>query len=519
MKKNIILTCLLFTNTFCFADAYESQTNDIIDPVTQTTISNAYQVDVPGLLTFEQAQRYLRQVSPKLASEHANTVAKEMQREAVEPIDRPIVFTRASFNAYKIRKDIDLGDVKSSIANGINQKQSQVLGKLDNGLTNLGISVPNNIIPPIGNHVAGHIPDEYEFNKANQSVNLGVGVVWKLDTTGQVKAVEDLLDARTFEAKSHTRLSEDELYTTLVERYFNAQLAIIAAALRRDAYKTIEQTDYMAKRLYEEGFISLVERMEAQAALADARSEFIKARNTSRLAMKGLQRLFRTDYQISPLTPLFISTEPLNSLEYYQDIALNNHPALQIIEAKRQQAEQSRKFSNTKKYTPNVVMYGYTDVAKKPSWLAGVSATWSFTGGLDKSALVASSDAQIRQAEMSSLELKDNLLLAVEKYWHDVTNAQARFQALQTNIDLSYEVLEMRRMGLQEGVNTVLDVVQAQTLYLKASTEQAQAVNDYVQALAKLLQTCGTPLEFNNYLKNADIRLPQIYSAKSKKTK
>ncbi|MGI9340442.1 MAG: TolC family protein, partial [Psychrobacter sp.] len=157
-------------------------------------------------------------------------------------------------------------------------------------------------------------------------------------------------------------------------------------------------------------------------------------------------------------------------------------------------------------------LYGFSQVEKDPSWIAGVSASWKLWGGLDKTASLAASDARIRQADLSEIEVSDNLLLLVEKNWNDVNNAQARYQALQSNVDLAQEVLRLRRLGLQEGVNTTIDVVQAQTQALKARTEQAQAANDYVQALASLMQSCGTPLAFNTYLNAADIRLPTLYT-------
>lgn len=511
MKKNIILISLFLTTPFYFANANTNhtqiQTTELIDPTTKSKVNNSYQVNIPSLLTLGEAQKFLGQVSPKLASEYANLVAKEKQREAVKTLDEPVVFARATANAYKLQKDIDLADMKNNVSDGINNKQNQILDKLNNGL---GLGANAIQIPPIGNHITKRLPDSYDFQRSDQSINTGIGFVWPVYNAGRTKALGNLLDARTFEAEAHAKMTENQLYTTLVERYFNAQLAMIGASLRKEALNTIKKADHTAERFYEEGLISLVERMEAQTALADAKSEYIKARNTSRLAMMSLQRLLRTTYQIKPTTPLFISTKPLQPLEYYQDIALNHHPALKLVQAKKQQAEQSRNLSDTK-YKPNIAMFGYADVDKKPSWLAGVSATWSFSGGLDKSAMMASSDAQARQAELSSIELKDNLLLLVEKNWHDVNNAQARYQALKTNIDLSYKVLQMRKVGFQEGLNTVLDVVQAQTLYIKASTQQAQAVNDYVQALAKLMEACGTPLDFNNYLKQADIKLPALY--------
>jgi outer membrane protein TolC len=226
--------------------------------------------------------------------------------------------------------------------------------------------------------------------------------------------------------------------------------------------------------------------------------------------MISLQRLLRTDYRIKPTTPLFVSSRPLPDVSYFQNLALKHHPGLQKVAAKRVQAEQLRKLSDTG-YKPTVMLYGYGQVEKDPSWIAGVSASWKLWGGLDKAASLASNDAKIRQADLSEIEVSDNLLLLVEKNWNDVNNAQSRYQALQSNVDLTAEVLRLRRLGLQEGVNTTIEVVQAQTQALKARTEQAQAANDYVQGLAALMQSCGTPLAFNAYLNAADIRLPTLY--------
>ena len=220
---------------------------------------------------------------------------------------------------------------------------------------------------------------------------------------------------------------------------------------------------------------------------------------------------YGTDYRIKPTTPLFVSSRPLPDVSYFQDLALNNHPGLQKVAAKRAQAQQLHALSDTG-YKPTVLLYGYGQVEKDPSWVAGISASWKLWGGLDKTASLASSNAQIRQADLSEIEVSDNLLLLVEKNWHDVNNAQSRYQALQSNVDLAAEVLRLRRLGLQEGVNTTVDVVQAQTQSLKARTEQAQAANDYVQSLAALMQSCGTPLAFNAYLNAADIQLPTLYT-------
>ena len=471
----------------------------LIDPITHKSIENSYPLEVSSLLSLEQAQNILLQVSPKIAANQAAIAASEYETDALKTIDHPLVFARASATAYNLDADVDLSSIKNGIINDVNSSIDGI---------NPPIDIEN--LPDFGELVGDRIPDTYDLKRSGSTTGAGLGVVWPIYTAGRTAALTGASTARTQEAIADSILDTNELYNTLVERYFKAQLAIIAAYLRDDAYDTVQQVDHMAQRLLEEGFISRVDRLEAQSALADAKSESVNANNDARLAMMALQRLLRTDYRIKPSTPLFVSSRPLPDVNYFQDLALNNHPGLQKVAAKRAQAQQLHALSDTG-YKPTVMLYGYSQVEKDPSWVAGISASWKLWGGLDKKASLASSNAKIRQADLSEIEVSDNLLLLVEKNWHDVNNAQSRYQALQSNVDLAAEVLRLRQLGLQEGLNTPIDVVQAQTQYLKARTEQAQAANTYVQSLAALMQSCGTPLAFNAYLNAADIRLPTLY--------
>ncbi|WP_298908611.1 TolC family protein [uncultured Psychrobacter sp.] len=471
----------------------------LIDPITHKSIDNSYPLEVSSLLSLEQAQNILLQVSPKIAANQAAIAASEYETDALKTIDHPLVFARVSANAYNLDADVDLSSIKTGIINDVNSSVDSIDPPID--IENL---------PDFGELVGDRIPDNYDLKRSGSTTGAGLGVVWPIYTAGRTAALTGASTARTQEAVADSILDTNELYNTLVERYFKAQLAIIAAYLREDAYDTVQQVDHMAQRLFEEGFISRVDRLEAQSALADAKSESVNANNDARLAMMALQRLLRTDYRIKPTTPLFVSSRPLPDVNYFQDLALSNHPGLQKVAAKRAQAQQLHALSDTG-YKPTVMLYGYGQLEKDPSWVAGISASWKLWGGLDKTASLASSNAKIRQADLSEIEVSDNLLLLVEKNWHDVNNAQSRYQALQSNVDLAAEVLRLRRLGLQEGLNTPIDVVQAQTQYLKARTEQAQAANTYVQSLAALMQSCGTPLAFNAYLNAADIRLPTLY--------
>ncbi|MGP4863307.1 TolC family protein [Psychrobacter sp. T6-5] len=494
-------TAMAPSHTLAETHAEHSALDTLIDPITHKAVDNSYPLEVSSFLSLEQAQKILVQVSPKMAANQAAIAASEYQTDALRTIDNPLVFARVSASAYHLDEDIDLSSLRNGIVNEVNHT-------VDNAVPPIA-DLPD--LPNFGELVGERIPDSYNVKRSGSTTGAGLGVVWPIYTAGRTDALTGASEARTQEAVADSILDKNELYNTLIERYFKAQLAIIAAYLREDAYDTLQQTDHMAERLFEEGFISRVDRLEAQSALADAKSESVNANNDARLAMIALQRLLRTDYRIKPTTPLFVSSRPLPDVSYFQDLALNNHPGLQKVAAKRAQAQQLHALSDTG-YKPTVLLYGYSQLEKDPSWVAGISASWKLWGGLDKTASLASSNAQIRQADLSEIEVSDNLLLLVEKNWHDVNNAQSRYQALQSNVDLAAEVLRLRRLGLQEGVNTTVDVVQAQTQSLKARTEQAQAANSYVQSLAALMQSCGTPLAFNAYLNAADIQLPTLYT-------
>ncbi|MGO2733633.1 TolC family protein [Psychrobacter sp.] len=494
IQKSYAKNKTIATNSEIEISQQQPNLKTLVDPTTHKNIDSSYSLEVPSLLSLEQAQNILLQVSPKLAANQAAIASSEYQTDALDTLDNPLVFARVSATAYNLDTDLDLSSLKSGV---VNEADS------------LAPYFPN--LPNLGELADERIPDSYELKRSGSTSGAGVGVLWPIYTAGRTTALTSASEARTQEAIADSLLDKNELYNTLIERYFKAQLAIIAAYLREDAYDTLQKTDHMAQRLFEEGFISRVDRLEAQSALADAKSESVNANNDARLAMMALQRLLRTEYRIKPTTPLFVSSRPLPDVTYFQDLALANHPGLQKVAAKRKQAEQLHALSDTG-YKPTVMLYGYGQVEKDPSWVAGISASWKLWGGLDKTASLASSNAKIRQADLSEIEVSDNLLLLVEKNWHDVNNAQSRYQALQSNVDLAAEVLRLRQLGLQEGVNTPIEVVQAQTQSLKARTEQAQAANSYVQSLAALMQSCGTPLAFNTYLNAADIQLPTLYT-------
>jgi outer membrane protein TolC len=419
-------------------------------------------------------------------------------------LNKPVVYLATSATHAHIADDVDTRELKGDLSHVIDNT-------LNNDLTSLPVALPKPTSPiDVGNLVTEPIPNNIPIDVDKNRVSGNVTVMWSAYNGNKTASLTQLLNSMTEESRADANLSLDEQYTTLTKRYFQTQLAIMAAYLRADALNAIRATDHAAQRALDVGLISKVERLEAKKALADAEYENSKALNDAELAMTALQRLLRTPYFIKPTSPLFVSTKPLPPLSYFQQQAKMHHPGFDKVAAKYNQAKALHEFSESA-YKPNVTVFGRSEIDADPNWIAGVSANWKLWGGVDRRTSTQSSLAKLHQAEFSQVDVNDNIMLLVEKNWQTVNNARDNFIALNTNIELASEMLRFRQLGFKEGVNTAVEVMQAEANLEKAKTEQAKAANDYVQAMADLMQSCGTPLEFNRYMQAADVKLPAIY--------
>lgn len=462
----------------------------------------SYGLDVPSNLTLAQAQQYLVKVSPKVAADNAAIVSNELRAESTKGLNKPIVYLGASATHLHVDDNVDTTGIKNNLA---------IDNAVNNNIGNLPITLPlPTTAVDIGGLITDPIPNSIPANVDKNRTGANVTVLWSAYNGHKTEAVTSLLNGMTDESRADADLSLDEQYTTLTKRYFQTQLAIMAAYLRADALNAIRATDHAAQRALDVGLISKVERLEAKKALADAEYENSKALNDAELAMTALQRLLRTPYFIKPTSPLFVSTKPLPPLSYFQQQAKMHHPGFDKVAAKYNQAKALHEFSESA-YKPNVTVFGRSEIDADPNWIAGVSANWKLWGGVDRRISTQSSLAKLHQAEFSQVDVNDNIMLLVEKNWQTVNNARDNFIALNTNIELASEMLRFRQLGFKEGVNTAVEVMQAEANLEKAKTEQAKAANDYVQAMADLMQSCGTPLEFNRYMQAADVKLPAIY--------
>jgi len=439
-------------------------------------------------LSFEAARQHMLERSDKLAAARAAVESKDLQREGLRGLGGPVVSVSGLAYAYNANLHLDLDPLNQRIAN-------------------IGQALPTSIQGIVARVPIPQLPNSYTLNRHDTGANASVSAVWPIYMGGAGDAARGFVDAQSREAQADAEQAGHEVDALLAQRYFGAQLARRAAVLRAQAERTIAEHDTAAQKMLAAGVISRVERLQASAAYEEARRNARKAEDDAELAAVALARTVRTEGLVAPLTPLFVLSQPVEPLGHFIDAALMRHPGLAKVAAKKSQAEQLHEGEEALR-RPQVIAFGTRELRSgNADWVAGLGVRWTLYDSVDRNALSAASLKQVEQAELTGAQARSDISLLVERNWRAVENARRHFLAMGASIELAQEVLRLRVAGLREGTSTTLDLIDAETNLAKVQTERAQAANDYVQALAQLLESAGLSERFTDYIARADIRI------------
>jgi outer membrane protein TolC len=439
-------------------------------------------------MTFEAAWERVKSGSDQLAAAQAAVDSKTLQERGLKGLGGPVVSLSAAAYAYNANLDVNLDPV--------NQRLAQISQQLPIPLQNLPIPLP---VP--------QFPASYTFNRHDTGTTKSISAVWPIYAGGASDAVRGFVAAQGSEARADADKTGHELATLLVQRYFGAQLAGKAAALRQAALDDIRQHDAATAKMLSAGVISRVERLQAQQAYEEARRNALKAQDDAELASVALARTVKSDGIVKPETSLFVITQPIEPLPHFLDQALLRHPGLAKVNAKKSQAEQLHLGQEALR-KPQVFAFGQRELKTgSANWIGGLGVRWTLFDAVDRNALAAASHKQIEQAERSEAQARSDIGLLVEKNWRSVEQTRRQFLATAAGMALSREVLRLRTAALREGTGTALELMDAEVNQAKVETERAQVAYDYVMALARLLESCGLSEEFSRYIQRADVKI------------
>lgn len=304
-------------------------------------------------------------------------------------------------------------------------------------------------------------------------------------------------------AENQFKVAGQDLILRAARAYFDVLLAQDTLEFTRSQKAAITEQLAAAKRSFEVGTVTITDIHEAQARYDLVTAQEIASLNDLEVKKRALHTL--TGKPIESLSPLAarpsLAVPAPNNMDDWVSRALADNLQVRIREQARQIADKEVDRTRAGHYPTLDLTASYTDNRNQnftnnqgdsKATLVGLELGLPiFQGGLTSS--------QVRQAvanrERSRQELEDaqrNAALQTRQAYLNVTSTEAQVRALEAALSSSEKSLESTQLGLQVGVRTNVDVLNAQQQVFSARNDLAAARYNFLLSVLNLKAAAGS---------------------------
>ncbi len=310
-------------------------------------------------------------------------------------------------------------------------------------------------------------------------------------------------------ARANVGASQETLNRTLEQTVFMTRQAFYqyATALQlvqvaQDAVDVAKGQLALAQRNVEAGIAARIDVVQAEATLADAEVNLVRAQNNNDLARAGLA----LQLGLSAGTPVTIVAPKAGVLPAAPgeaaalvDTAVKQRPDLLLINYRRAQVKanidlirlvQMPMLSLQANYTKNITEGGL--FGTEGLTVAGVASINLYNGGKTQ-ADVAAAKEQLAQLDTAAQQTTLGITFDVHQAWVNLVMALEQYKDAQRQFDAADEALRIARIRYENGMGIQLEVDQAQLRRNQAQVALAQASLQAQVASAQLDYAIGVP--------------------------
>ncbi|OGU09236.1 MAG: RND transporter [Geobacteraceae bacterium GWC2_58_44] len=287
----------------------------------------------------------------------------------------------------------------------------------------------------------------------------------------------------------------------LAQRVRSAFYLLLAAEKQvvavRETVKAREGVHRQAQEFFSQGIRAKVDLARAEANFFTAKSALIRAENNREIARvelataMGLPELGEAD--LADPAPVAL---PLPDRVEARREALRNRAELRQLTALKSAASDNLKAAQSG-HLPvlsGTAAIGYADRDLPPAgnvWALGLNLTLPLFSGFSTVEQLREARANIGSIEARQSNLRLQIIKEAESAWLDASEAAARMVSTEKEVAAAGESQALAEGRYQEGVGSIIEVTDAQTLALDARTSRIQAGYDYYLSLARLDRAVG----------------------------
>ncbi|MBN1380078.1 MAG: TolC family protein [Deltaproteobacteria bacterium] len=299
------------------------------------------------------------------------------------------------------------------------------------------------------------------------------------------------------------RFTISDIVLAVKTAYYNILKANKLMELAEQSVAQLEAHRNTAKNFYTVGLIPRNDLLRAEVELANGRQMLVKAKNNVQLAKAKLNSLLHFDIN----APLVVE-DILYYIKFDESLidsmkrAMENRMEIRVYTLKVEQARKLVSLARSN-YFPTVSIAGnytkYGDTAgvsgspyqDEKSWRIMAIANWNFWEWGKTKYRVDSGISRENQMVHALNMLKDQVKLEVKNDYLFLREAEKQIQAAEKSIEQAEENFRIVKERYHERMATTTDVIDAQTLLLKAKSDYTNALGDYNIGLARLEKSTG----------------------------
>jgi outer membrane protein len=252
------------------------------------------------------------------------------------------------------------------------------------------------------------------------------------------------------------------------------------------------------------GVASDFDVLRAQVELSNFEADLIRSKNAINLARASLIKTMGvsqdSDFVLSD--ELVYAPIQVSMAQAVQE-AFTNRPDLYRQEYQIRQQREQLQIARSR-YLPNVSGF-FANTWARPdphsvaaeqkwgsAWQGGVQGAWPIFNGFQREGQVIQEKARLRQAQIGLVDTEETALYELTQALLSMENAVEFVQSQQLNVTRATEGLRLAEVGYQQGINTQVELIDAQAALTTARVNYYQAIYSHVAAKLALQRAMGT---------------------------
>jgi outer membrane protein TolC len=447
---------------------------------------------------------------------------KKQAVSAAKGLYLPNVGITATYMVLSDNLHLDLNPVKDVI--------TPLYGAMANYGTFSGVPNPdpatNSVMPILPDNVSTQVIraklseglaqiESSDWDQLIQKRNFGTVAAtfqWPLYAGGKIRAANKAAQIEKADASEIKRQKEGELLSELVERYYGLCLAKQAVIIRQHVYNGMEKHLQDAQKMFLQGLIANADVMHARVYESQARRELSKANRTCKILNQALSNTLalETETELIPLSALFY-LDSIEPLEYFKSMAASKNPLLLQVDGKKRLAGENYKATRAD-FLPSIALQGMVDIANKdlspyvPEWTVGIGLKWTLFDGASRYHKAKAASLKVEQVEEIEHKAESDLTTMIDKLYQELNMYREQLIELETAKGFAEEYLRIREKAFREEMANETEVVDAYLALSQVSIERLQAMYNYDNSFARLLQYSGIPEQFPAYQQRENVK-------------